>query len=67
MLLGDRIERRTGEEIAKMMMKFIGVLFIGKLSKYKGIEGWKVAKAMVKSIHEKTGTEILESDKIQKI
>ena len=67
MLLGDRNERRPGEEIAKIVMKFIGALFIGKLSKYKGIEGWKVAKAMVKSIHENTGTEILESDKIQKI
>jgi uncharacterized protein YbjT (DUF2867 family) len=67
MLLGDRNERRPGEEIAKIVMKFIGVLFIGKLSKYKGIEGWKVAKAMVKSIHENTGTEILESDKLQKI
>jgi uncharacterized protein YbjT (DUF2867 family) len=67
MLLGERNERRTGEEIAKMMMKIFGVLFIGKLSKYKGIEGWKVAKAMVKSIDEITGTAILESDKIQKI
>jgi uncharacterized protein YbjT (DUF2867 family) len=67
MLLGDRNERRAGEEIAKIMMKFVGVLLIGKLSKYKGIDGMTVAKAMLKSIHEKTGTEILESDQIQKI
>ena len=66
-LLGNRNERRRGEEIAKIMMKFTGVFFVGKLAKYKGIEGRKVAKAMVKAINEKTGTEILESDAIQKI
>ena len=49
MLLGDRNERRTGEEIAKIMIKIIGVFFVGRLSKYKGIEGKKVAIAMVKS------------------
>jgi uncharacterized protein YbjT (DUF2867 family) len=67
MLFGDRNERRTGEEIGKVMLKFFSIFLIGKLAKYRGIEGWKVAKAMVKAIHEKTGTEILESDAIQKI
>ena len=51
MLLGDRNERRAGEEIGKIVMKFIGLFLIGRLSKYKAIAGEKVAKAMVKSIH----------------
>lgn len=67
MLLGERNERRTGEGIAKTVMKFIGVFFIGRLSKYKGIEAKKVAIAMVRAINSKTGTEILESDTLQKI
>jgi len=67
MLLGDRNERRTGEEIGKIMMKIIGLFLIGRLSKYKGIEAKKVAIAMVRAINDKTGTEILESDALQKI
>ncbi len=67
MLLGERNERRTGEGIAKTVMKFIGVFFIGRLSKYKGIEAKKVAIAMVRAVNSKTGTEILESDTLQKI
>ncbi len=67
MLLGERNERRAGEAIGKIMLKLFGIFLLGKLSKYRGIEAWKVAKAMVKSLNEKTGTEIMESDKIQKI
>lgn len=67
LLLGVREERRSGEEMGKIVMKIIGVLLTGKLSKYRGIEGAKVAKAMVKAINEKSGTEILESDTIRKI
>jgi hypothetical protein len=48
-------------------MKIFGLFLIGRLSKYKGIEGTKVAGAMVKAIHEKQGLCILESDAIQKI
>jgi len=67
MLLGDRKERRTGEEIGKIIMKFLGVFLIGRLSKYKGIEAKKVAFAMVKAINDNTGTVILESDALQKL
>jgi uncharacterized protein YbjT (DUF2867 family) len=67
MLLGERNERRTGEEIGKIVMKILGVFLIGRLSKYKGIEAKKVAIAMVRGINEKTGAEILESDVLQKI
>jgi uncharacterized protein YbjT (DUF2867 family) len=67
MLLGERNERRTGEEIGKIVMKILGIFLIGRLSKYKGIEAKKVAIAMVRAINEKTGTEILESDALKKI
>ena len=74
MLLGERNERRTGEEIGKTVMKILGIFLIGRLSKYKGIEAKKVAIAMVRAINEKTGTEILnkkkkkyESDALKKI
>lgn len=67
MLLGERNERRTGEEIGKIVMRLSAVFLVGRLSKYKAIEAKKVAIAMVKAINDRTGTEILESDAIQKI
>jgi uncharacterized protein YbjT (DUF2867 family) len=66
-LFGERTEKRFGEELGKAFMRISGVFLIGRLAKYRGIEGSKVARAMVKAINEKTGTQILESDMIQKI
>jgi uncharacterized protein YbjT (DUF2867 family) len=66
-LLGERAEKRTGEEIGKAFMKFSAMFLVGRLAKYRGIDGGKVARAMVRAINEKSGTEILESDTIQKI
>ncbi|MDZ4793946.1 MAG: NAD(P)H-binding protein [Bacteroidota bacterium] len=43
-LLGDRKESRTGEKIAKAVMKAISFLLP---SKYKAIQGKEVAKAMI--------------------
>jgi uncharacterized protein YbjT (DUF2867 family) len=67
MLLGERNERRTGEAIGKIVMKILGVFFFGRLLKYKGIAAKNVARTMIKAINGKSGTEILESDEIQKI
>lgn len=47
LLLGNRTEFRLGEQLAKVLMKGLGFLFIGPLKKYKAIEGVKVAQAMV--------------------
>jgi uncharacterized protein YbjT (DUF2867 family) len=66
-LFGERAEKRTGESIGKVFMRLSEIFLIGRLAKYKGIEGTKVARAMVTAINENTGTEILESDVIQKI
>ncbi len=47
MLLGDRKEFRLGELIGKKIMKGLAFLFVGKLKKYKAIEAYTVAKAMI--------------------
>jgi uncharacterized protein YbjT (DUF2867 family) len=66
-LLGKRGERRPLEEISKTMMKILGVFLIGRLAKYRAIEATAVAAALIKSINDKTGLQILESDVLQKI
>lgn len=50
MLLGDRKEKRTGEQIAKAVMKTFSFLVP---SKYKAIHGRDVAKAMVSAAKDK--------------
>jgi uncharacterized protein YbjT (DUF2867 family) len=66
-LFGERAEKRIGEEIGKIFMKLSGIFLIGKLKKYRGIEGRKVAIAMIIAVNGKPGMEILESDAIHKI
>ncbi|AWG22424.1 epimerase [Flavobacterium faecale] len=46
MLLGSRKENRPSEKIFIKIFKVINSIFIGSLSKYKGIDGKDVAKAM---------------------
>lgn len=47
LLLGNRNEKRRGEDIGKVFMKFLGVFCIGPLKKYKGISAKKVSKSMI--------------------
>lgn len=49
MILGDRKESRPMEKVFIGIFKLINPLFVGGLSKYKGIEAEDIAKAMVKS------------------
>lgn len=49
MILGDRKESRPMEKVFIGIFKLINPLFVGGLSKYKGIEAESIAKAMVKS------------------
>lgn len=66
LLLGDRPEKRLGEDIAKKTYKFLDKIFVGPFRKYRGIRAEKVAEAMIKMAHTNlTGTIILESDKIR--
>lgn len=65
LLLGDRSEERTGEDVAKKIYRYIDWLFIGPFKKYKGIPAESVAAAMLKKAKtEQPGTVILESDQI---
>ena len=68
MLMGKRSEFRFGEQIGKGFMNVFGFLFFGKLKKYRGIEASAVAEAMIREAKsEKTGINIIESDKIFEI
>ena len=46
MILGTRSENRPSEKIFMKIFRVINPLFVGIISKYKGIEGRDVAKAM---------------------
>jgi uncharacterized protein YbjT (DUF2867 family) len=49
MILGDRKESRPIEKVFIGIFKFINPLFMGGMSKYKGIEARDIAKSMVNS------------------
>lgn len=66
LLIGDRGEKRVGERIAIGFSKAIGALMVGPLKKYKGINVFKVARAMyLNAQKEQPGQHIIESDKLQ--
>ena len=67
LLLGDRSEKRLGEDLGARISKFVEPIMIGNLSKYKPIPAKVVAKAMLKiSKSGLTGTHIFESHEIFK-
>lgn len=49
MILGNRKENRPAEKVFIGIFKFINPIFVGGLSKYKGMEATDIAKAMVNS------------------
>lgn len=49
MILGNRKENRPAEKVFIGIFKFINPIFVGGLSKYKGIEAEDIAKAMINS------------------
>jgi uncharacterized protein YbjT (DUF2867 family) len=55
MLMGDRKEKRPMEKILIKVFAVINPLFAGPISKYRGIEGKSLAKAMILAAN--TGTE----------
>ncbi len=66
-LIGDRKEKRIGEEIGIFIFKLISPFFLGSLKKMKPINSEKVAKAMIKIANENLKKTILESDEIVEI
>ncbi len=64
-LLGNRKEKRTGEEFGRFFAEKLPFLFAGPLAKYRGTPAQVVAKAMVNSaLVEKAGTCIIENEEI---
>ncbi len=68
LLLGEREEKRTGEQIGAVISKLINPLMLGRFRKYRSIKGSVVARAMfnVNQKHKK-GIHIYESNSIQEI
>jgi uncharacterized protein YbjT (DUF2867 family) len=65
LLLGEREEQRSGEELASKIMRPLSGLMIGPLEKYKPIEGETVAKAMLYAAsQDQRGVHIHPSDDI---
>jgi len=63
LLIGERIEKRTGEDAAKVFYKIFGFLIPRK---YKGIEAGRVARAMYHCAGlDQKGTHIHESGEMQ--
>ena len=68
LLLGERKEKRAGEDIAKKTYNVLDKVFVGPLKKYSGIKGQTVAYAMFEMAKRKPqGLTILESDKIKEV
>jgi uncharacterized protein YbjT (DUF2867 family) len=66
LLMGERKEFRFGELFGKGVMTLFNPLMLGPLAKYRGIEGRKVANAMLRLVKEDLpGVHVLESDKLQ--
>jgi uncharacterized protein YbjT (DUF2867 family) len=68
LLLGNRTEYRLGEKVGAFFMNTFSFLLLGKLKKYKPIESYVVAKALLKIAQtNNNGFKIYESDTIQEI
>jgi uncharacterized protein YbjT (DUF2867 family) len=68
LLLGERAERRRGEEMGKRVIRVIGPLLVGPLRKYRGIEAETVARAMVRqALANPTGVHVVESDQVSRL
>jgi uncharacterized protein YbjT (DUF2867 family) len=68
LLLGERKERRLGEDLAKLFITMITPLLAGGLRKYRAIQGADVAKAMLKiAMQPASGVCRYPSDEIQEI
>ncbi len=64
-LLGQRKERRFGEETGKLLVRIFSFMFVGPLKKYKGIQAETVARAMIRLANSVNSRVILESHKLQ--
>ncbi len=64
---GSRTEKRTGEKIAKNVMRALNPLLVGSLKKYRSIHPNTIVNTMVWLANNDYNTGRITSDKIQKI
>ena len=64
-LLGQRTDRRIGEELGKFFIGLFSFLLSGPLRKYKGIQAETVARAMIRLANIVNKRVIMESHKLQ--
>lgn len=68
LILGERKEKRAGEEWAQRLSPYLNVLLAGSLKKYRGIKATTIAKAMaIATLNFHPGIHVYESDQIQYI
>ena len=67
MLFGERKEKRTGEIIAKFVMKTFNPFLFGKMKKFRGIHARDVAKAMIAILQKDQSKMVYESDELRQI
>lgn len=63
-ILGERKEKRTGEMLAKWLMKQFEFLLIGSLRKYRGIYPEELAKALIFIANSRPSKSIIESEEL---
>lgn len=63
-ILGERKEKRTGEMVAKWLMKQFEFLLIGSLRKYRGIYPEELAKALIFIANSNPLKSIFESEEL---
>ena len=66
-LVGNRKEKRPGEEVGIFFFKIFSPLLLGPLKKMKPIQSEKVAKVMIKVANENLKKTIFESNEIAEI
>ncbi len=66
-LLGSRNEYRFGESVGKVVIKAFGFLMLGKLKRYKGIHGRKVARALINILSKNLKDKIFQSDYLEEL
>jgi uncharacterized protein YbjT (DUF2867 family) len=68
LLTGNRTEKRSGEDFAKVLAKVIDPLLRGPLRKYRSIKGKQVAQAMLRiATMQIPGTHRYDSDEIHQL
>ena len=66
-LMGDRKEKRVGEEIGIFVFKLLSPLLLGPIKKMRPIHSETVAKAMIRAANENLEKNIFESNEIAEL